>query len=84
MFSGESMFSRRPDASKVALVALTRRLRRWGYRLIDCQLYSEHLGRLGAETIPRPRFLEYLREWADLPGQPDSWATQESPSEPAD
>lgn len=84
VFSGESMFSRRPDASKVALVALARHLRRWGYRVIDCQLYSEHLGRLGAENIPRSRFLEYLGQSADLPGKPGSWATQESFVEPAD
>ncbi|HET8551420.1 MAG TPA: leucyl/phenylalanyl-tRNA--protein transferase [Gammaproteobacteria bacterium] len=56
VFFGESMFSRESDASKVALVHLCRR----DYDLIDCQVESRHLARLGARPIPRRQFLERL------------------------
>ncbi len=61
VFFGESMFSRARDASKVALVCLARYLASWGYQLIDCQVYTQHLVSLGAEEIPRLRFIEILR-----------------------
>jgi leucyl/phenylalanyl-tRNA--protein transferase len=64
VFFGESMFSLEPDASKVALVALAS----MGFRLIDCQVPSEHLTRLGAVNIPRTRFVEHLRTWCDVAG----------------
>jgi leucyl/phenylalanyl-tRNA---protein transferase len=60
-FFGESMFSTVTDASKVALVALVWQLRRAGFRLIDCQVESEHLNSLGARNIPR---LDFERELA--------------------
>lgn len=53
MFFGESMFSHRPDASKVALVHLCRQP---GIRLIDCQMETPHLWRMGARLATRPRF----------------------------
>lgn len=56
VFFGESMFSVRVDASKVAL----ERLCRAGYQMIDCQLPSEHLRSLGAATMPRRRFCSRL------------------------
>ncbi len=58
VFFGESMFSRESDASKVALAHLAGQ----GYRLIDCQVESEHLARLGAEPIPRRTFRALLDE----------------------
>jgi leucyl/phenylalanyl-tRNA--protein transferase len=61
-FFGESMFSRETDASKVALAHLVSQLKAWGFSLIDCQLYSAHLGSLGAEEIRRREFLERLDE----------------------
>lgn len=61
VFCGESMFSRVTDGSKIALYALCRRLRRWGYRLLDCQIENPHLTTLGAELIPRAVFCEMLR-----------------------
>ncbi|RMD79526.1 MAG: leucyl/phenylalanyl-tRNA--protein transferase [Gammaproteobacteria bacterium] len=81
VFYGESMFSRRSDASKVALVHLVGRLRAWGYRLIDCQVDSPHLRRLGAEPIPRRRFLALLERWCPQPGREGSWrgAEEEAP-----
>jgi len=62
VFFGESMFSRLPNASKIALAHLVARLRAMGFLLIDCQARTEHLIRLGAEEIPRARFLELLAE----------------------
>jgi len=59
-FCGESMFHRRADASKVALVALVQRLAVEGVGLIDCQVASEHLVRLGAREISRSSFLRFL------------------------
>ena len=60
-FFGESMFSMAPDASKIAFVELAQQLTRWGFSLIDCQVYTEHLARFGAEEWPRPVFLRALR-----------------------
>src|SRR5579859_2495223 len=60
VFFGESMFSRRTDASKLALVHLAERLEVWGYALIDCQVHSSHLESLGSVLIPRTDFLHLL------------------------
>lgn len=60
-FAGESMFSRRRDASKVALYYLVLRLRERGFRLLDVQYQTPHLKQLGAVEIPRPRYLALLR-----------------------
>lgn len=59
-FFGESMFSRASDASKVALIHLCERLAHWGFGLIDCQMRTEHLIRLGAVEIPREEFVRRL------------------------
>ena len=73
VFFGESMFSRSADASKVALVHLARQLESWGYGLIDCQVYNDHLASLGAELIPRSEFISLLSRWIDPPGSGDRW-----------
>lgn len=52
-FFGESMFSRRTDASKVALVHLIGRLKRAGFSLLDTQFVTDHLRQFGAREIPR-------------------------------
>ena len=65
-FFGESMFSYRSDASKVALVALVRLLRRAGANLIDCQVESEHMNSLGAHNLPRPEFEQWLARNVDI------------------
>jgi leucyl/phenylalanyl-tRNA--protein transferase len=62
LFAGESMFTRRRDASKVALVHLVARLRQRGYQLFDIQLLTEHTARLGAVEIPRAEYLARLRQ----------------------
>ena len=60
MFFGESMFSKSPDASKVALVALADKLRAWGFRFIDAQIMTPHTEALGAEEWSRKKFLRAL------------------------
>lgn len=59
-FFGESMFSRRRDASKVALAHLVARLRAGGFLLLDTQFTTSHLERLGARTVPRARYHRLL------------------------
>lgn len=59
-FFGESMFSTMSGASKVALLTLVDQLRKWDFTLIDCQIYSEHLERLGARDVRRETFLDML------------------------
>jgi len=66
VFFGESMFSRVSDASKAALVWLSARLADYEFRLIDCQVDSAHLRRLGAELIPRQSFIRGLNEWCEV------------------
>jgi len=72
-FFGESMFSRRADASKVALVALARELIRREVALIDSQWPSDHLIGLGATLIPRAEFLRRLREALAFPDDRSRW-----------
>jgi len=55
-FFGESMFHRRTDASKIALVWLIARLKAGGFTLLDTQFVTDHLARFGAERIPRDRY----------------------------
>lgn len=59
-FFGESMFSRVPDASKVALVHLVARLRRGGWGLLDAQFMTDHLARFGACEIAQADYLRRL------------------------
>jgi leucyl/phenylalanyl-tRNA--protein transferase len=73
VFFGESMFSRVSDASKVALVHLSRTLDAWGFGLIDCQVLTGHLVRMGAEQIPRTDFIELIERLCALPGRQGLW-----------
>lgn len=57
MFFGESMFARRSDASKIGIVVLAQQLERWRFPFIDCQLETAHLMSLGAEHLPRRKFV---------------------------
>ncbi|MFT5222102.1 MAG: leucyl/phenylalanyl-tRNA--protein transferase [Glaciecola sp.] len=65
VFTGESMFHRRPDASKVALVALVDRMTEAGGLLVDVQITTDHLATLGARDWPRDRFLATLADVRD-------------------
>ena len=60
VFCGESMFSKANNASKVALISLAKELKKNKYKLIDCQVPTQHLASMGAESIPRSEFLTYL------------------------
>jgi len=60
VFTGESMFHRAPDASKLALLFLIEHLRERGATWIDCQVTTPHMEALGAREIPRNRFLDML------------------------
>jgi len=61
VFCGESMFSLVSNASKIAFIHLTQKLEKENYKIIDCQVYNEHLASLGAREIIRNEFLKYLK-----------------------
>lgn len=67
LFFGESMFSRTSDASKVGFVTLVERLQGWGFKMIDCQMQTQHLVNFGARTIPRQTFAKMLATYLDEP-----------------
>lgn len=73
-FFGESMFSREPDASKVALANLSKLLRNWEFELIDCQVSSPHLVSLGAKEIPRKEFEARLQAALSRDAIPGPWS----------
>ena len=60
-FGGESMFNRRTDASKAAVMHMMERLRANGYVLCDAQVPTPHLERLGAVEVPREEYLQRLK-----------------------
>jgi len=62
LFTGESMFYRLSDASKLALLFLVERLRERGATWIDCQVMTPHMKMLGAREIGRAKFLDLLEE----------------------
>jgi len=70
-FFGESMCSKVPDASKVALVHLCIKLEALDFSFVDCQQDTAHMAKMGAETVPRHEFLSLL---ADAVAQPQSWS----------
>ena len=67
VFFGESMFSLRPDASKIALIALCRELQKRSMELLDCQVANPHLFSMGAQEIQREAFERELSELIDKP-----------------
>lgn len=73
VFFGESMFTRAPDASKLAFVTLVEQLGRWGIELIDCQTHTDHLARFGATLWPRATFLQRLAEAVKQPSRTGPW-----------
>jgi leucyl/phenylalanyl-tRNA--protein transferase len=60
VFCGESMFSKVSNASKVAFIALVNKLKEGHYKLLDCQIYNEHLESLGCREIDREEFLDII------------------------
>lgn len=73
MFYGESMFTRRTDASKLALAHLCAQLEKWDFGLIDCQMETSHLASLGAKPISRAAFIQELKHLVELPSLPGPW-----------
>lgn len=61
-FCAESMFSRVPAASKIALVHLCARLYRGGFTLLDCQILNEHTQQFGAHDVPKKDYIQRLHE----------------------
>ncbi|MCO6175093.1 leucyl/phenylalanyl-tRNA--protein transferase [Flavobacterium sp. NRK F10] len=61
VFCGESMFSKASNASKVAFIHLAKQLERANYRILDCQVYNEHLASLGCVEIERDDFMMILK-----------------------
>jgi leucyl/phenylalanyl-tRNA--protein transferase len=74
IFFGESMFARRPNASKVALVGLADKIAPWGFQVIDAQVATPHTLAMGAQQWPRDRFLELLQRELVYPTRKGSWA----------
>jgi leucyl/phenylalanyl-tRNA--protein transferase len=72
VFSGESMFHREADASKVALVDLCERLLRAGVVLVDTQQATEHMASMGQVVVSRQEYLAVLQVLRDQPVQLDS------------
>jgi leucyl/phenylalanyl-tRNA--protein transferase len=60
VFCGESMFSKVSNASKVAFISLAQNLKNENYKVLDCQVYNEHLDSLGCKEIDRELFMEIL------------------------
>ena len=73
MFYGCSMFHRRPNASKVALVGLMRNLEEWGYPIVDCAIYNPHLKRMGARLISRKKFHQIVDALVKKPPRIGPW-----------
>lgn len=80
IFFGESMFTRVSNASKIALVALCGYLREKTFDLIDCQVATSHLKRLGAREIPRKYFLKQLETSMNRPTAKGKWSVHLKPS----
>jgi len=74
LFFGESMFTRVPDASKIALAHLVRQLERWRFGMIDCQMKTAHLARFGAREIPRAEFMRNLSILVNYPRAVRKWS----------
>ena len=73
IFFGESMFSRMTNASKIAFVYMVQQLKKWEYRLIDCQIHSDHLCSLGAEEIEKLKFEAIVKASVSKPPLLPNW-----------
>lgn len=76
MYFGESMFADESDASKVAFVVLVRWMHAQGVELIDSQVYTDHLGRFGADFWPREEYLARLAELVERPTRRGRWSIE--------
>ncbi len=74
VFYGESMFTRKSDASKVAFVRLVEQLVQWKFRIIDCQVTTRHLISLGAKEVPRSEFLKIMKKALKVKTPQGKWS----------
>lgn len=72
-FFGESMFSTRPNTSKIAFIFMVQQLSKWNFKLIDCQLENPHLLSLGAYAIGKRQFLTILESTATMSPPSSTW-----------
>lgn len=80
VYFGESMFARESNASKYGFLTLIPALEALGYRLIDCQVHTEHLASLGATEIPRAEFEDYLLNFIKDPRERPAWPDSLAPN----
>jgi len=80
-FFGESMFALRHDASKLCFLTLVAQLTRWGFAMVDCQVYTEHLARFGARNQNRSLFLRDLRDALRQPTLQGPWTLEVTPKD---
>ncbi len=73
IFFGESMFSTVANSSKAAFILLAHHMKRMGWTLLDCQVYTPHLGSLGATTMAREEFLNSLKVLVEKPSIKGKW-----------
>jgi len=73
-FFGESMFHKVSDASKVALVHLSQKLKEWSFHFIDAQMVTSHLVSMGAIEIPRKEFKTMLQRAMEFPTRQGAWS----------
>lgn len=76
VFFGESMFAVKDNASKAAFVTLIRQLKRWCFKMIDCQVTTSHLKNFGAREISRKEFIVLLNGDSEEPLGPGPWKTE--------
>lgn len=79
VFFGESMFSRKANASKMAMLGLTSHMQSSGLELIDCQVVSRHLVALGAKLMPRADFSAFLEHACNPAKRHASWPVEPIP-----
>ena len=73
MFFAESMYHHMDNASKSALITVSRFLKGHGFDVIDSQVHTPHVERMGGRVIPRSEFLRIVEERIRQPGLPGSW-----------
>lgn len=77
LFAGESMFSRASDASKTGLVWLVRQLEQWGFGLVDAQVHTDTLARMGAVEVPRSEYLASIGPLVAGGGRVGVWSFED-------
>ena len=75
------MFTWVDNASKVALVYLTRQLQQWNFAWIDCQVITDHMKQFGARLISRTQFLEELEQALHAPTRIEPWRLAITPDD---